>query len=45
MKVLLNSFQHNTKSAEKEKTIFPTESVEKANFYKPVLNKIMTPYK
>ena len=32
----------NIKSAERRKTKFLKESVENADFYKPVLNKIMT---
>ena len=32
----------NTVSAERQKTSFPEESVQNANLYKPVLNKIMT---
>ena len=39
---LLKSFWHNAKSSEKQKTSFPKESVENADLYKPVLNKIMT---
>ena len=41
-----NRIQHvqveNTKSAEKQKTCFPKESVENADLHKLVLNKIMT---
>ena len=32
----------NTKSPERQKTSFPKESVENADLYKPVSNKIMT---
>ena len=43
MKVTLNSIQHNAKSVEKQKkTSFPKESVENAELYKPVLDKVMT---
>ena len=45
MKVTLNSFRHNAKSVEKQKTSFPKEPVENADLYKPVLNKIMTTHK
>ena len=34
----------NTKSAERQKTSFPKESVENAGLYKPVLNKKMITY-
>ena len=42
MKVTLNSIRHNVKSAEKQKTSFPKESVENADLYKTILNKILT---
>ena len=34
----------NTKSAERQKTGFPKESVENADLHKPALKKIMTTY-
>ena len=37
----LRSFRHNGKSSGKQKISFPKESVENADLYKPVLNKIM----
>ena len=39
MKVTANLIRHN---AERQKTSFPNKSVENADFYKSVLNKIMT---
>ena len=39
--VTLNSIQHKVKSVAKQKTSFPKESIENADFYKLVLNKIM----
>ena len=38
----LHGIRHNAKSAERQKTSFPKESVENVDLYKPVLNKIMT---
>ena len=35
----------NVKRAERRKTIFSKESVENADFRKPVLNKVMTTHK
>ena len=37
-----NSTQHNTESAERQKTSFTKESVEHAGLYKSVLKKIIT---
>ena len=34
--------RHNTKGAERQNPSFPKELIENADFYKPVLNKIMT---
>ena len=45
MKVTSNLIRHNAKSAERQKTSFPKESVENADLYKPVLNKIVTTHK
>ena len=45
MKVTANSIKHNAKSAERQKTSFPKESVENADLHKLVLNKILTTYK
>ena len=45
MKITSNSThnrQKSQKSTERQKTNFPKESVENADMYKPVLNKIMT---
>ena len=45
IKLTLNSTQNSqeTQKAQKDqKTSFPKESVENADFYKPILNKIMT---
>ena len=41
----ITSNLHNTKSVEPPKTSFPKKSVENADLYKPVLNKIMTTHK
>ena len=41
-KATSNSIRHYSKSAERQKTSFPKESVENADLYKPVFNKIMT---
>ena len=38
----LYQIRHNAKSEERQKTSFPKKSVENTDFYKPVLNKIMT---
>ena len=37
--------QKAQKSSERQKTSFPKESVENADFHKPTLNKIMTTHK
>ena len=45
MKITPNSTQNRQKrqkSAERQKTSFPEESVENADLYKPALNKITT---
>ena len=42
MKITSNSVRHNAKRSERQKTSFPKESLENADLYKPVLNKIMT---
>ena len=44
MKVISNSIQRNAKSIKRQKISFTKESVENADLYKPVLNKIMTTY-
>ena len=41
IKVTLNSTWPNAKRVEKEKTVFPKESVENSDLYEPVLNKIL----
>ena len=41
----ITSNLHNTKSVEPPKASFPKKSVENADLYKPVLNKIMTTHK
>ena len=38
----IESIWHNAKSIKKQWTRFPKESVENADLYKPVLDKIMT---
>ena len=48
MRLTSNSLQNRqkTQKAHKDKkTSFSNESVENADFYKPILNKIMTSYK
>ena len=37
----LHPIRHNAKSAERQKTSYPKESIENADLYKPVVNKIM----
>ena len=47
MKLASNSTSNRLKTQKAQidkKTSFPKKSVENANFYKPVLNKIMTKY-
>ena len=39
-----NKQAENIKNAQKQKASFPKKSVEYADLYKPVLNKIMTTY-
>ena len=40
----LHLTRHNAKSAERQKTSYPKESIENADLYKPVVNKIMVTY-